>query len=274
MTAYCSTPVTLRLELLNSAGTVTNSLDLMDQANGYRVGSFDVGFPAVRAITSPLPTRDGEYDTSRYYGPRTVTVTGAFVPSPAGSRQKALSALTWWCQPRLRPRVVYALDGDSAALWLNLRGSQLSAPSSNPQVTDFSVSWVAPDPIARALTTTQITVNPGATGTATNNGTYRAWPILDIYGPCTNPAVIWTSPAVGQVVFTGLTVATGHYVEVDCRAQTALTDANPTQSVYPNIDFANTRWAGIEPGANTLQFTAATSSSPSRVVVTWADSSI
>jgi hypothetical protein len=274
MTAYCSSPTTLRLETLDAAGTVTATLDLMDQANGYRVSSLDVGHPTVRDVIAPLPTRDGDYDSTRLYGPRSVTVAGSFIPSTAGSRQKALQALRWWCQPRLRPRVVYAVDSDCAPLWLAIRGSQLAAPMSNPAVSAFTVAWVAPDPVARALTTQTATINPGATGTVTNAGTYRAWPVLDIYGPCTNPVVTWVTPAAGAVVFSGLTVASGHYVEVDTSAQTALLDASPASSVYPSLDFHSTRWAGLEPGVTSLSFTAGTSSSPARLVVKWADSSI
>jgi hypothetical protein len=272
MTAYCPSPATLRLETLDATGTVTNTLDLMDAAGGYRVSSLDVGFPTVRDVVSPLPTRDGDFDSTRLYGPRSVTVVGSLVPSAAGSRQKALQALKWWCQPRLRPRVVYAVDADCAPLWLGVRGSQLGAPISNATVSAFTAAWVAPDPVARALTTQTATINPGATGTVTNAGTYRAWPVLDLYGPWTNPTVTWVTPNAGSIVITGLTIPTGHYVEIDTNAQTALFDA--TTSVYDHIDFHNTRWAGLEPGATVLGFSATSSSSPARLVVKWADSSI
>jgi hypothetical protein len=105
----------------------------MDEASGYRVETLDVGFPTVREQTSALPTRDGDLDYTRLYGPRAVTVTGNFVPAVDGSsRQKALQGLVWWCQPRLRPRLVYAVDADCAPLWLGIRGSQLASPVVQP----------------------------------------------------------------------------------------------------------------------------------------------
>ena len=274
MSVYCATPATLRLETLDGTGTVTASLDLMDDSYGYRISTLDVAFPTVRADVAALATRDGDYDATSLYGPRAVTVGGWFVPSAHGSRQKALEALAWWCQPRLRPRVVYAVDADTPPRWLGLRGAQLSGPTSNAHVTQFTVSWVAPDPVARVLTPSTVTINPGASGTATNGGTYRAWPTLTVYGPCTNPTVTWVTPAAGLVVFSGLTIATGHYVTVDTNTQTCLVDGDPNQSVYQYLDFHSTRWAGLEPGATTLTFTASTSSSPARVVVSWADSTI
>lgn len=273
MTAYCSSPATLRLETLDAGGAITASLDLMDAAFGYRVSSFDVSFPTVRDVVAPLPTRDGDYDSTRLFGPRNVTVAGTLLSSGAGSRQKALEDLAWWCQPRLRPRMVYAVDADCAPRWLGLRGSQLGAPYSDAKQSKFTVAWVAPDPIARALSTQTATINPGATGSVVNAGSYRAWPVLDIYGPCEDPVVTWVSPAAGAVAFTGLSVGAGHFVRVDTSAQTAQLDPPSGPSRYPP-DFRTTRWAGLEPGTTSLRFTASSSSSPARVVVTWADSSI
>ena len=294
---YCDCPNTLRLELLDAAGlNVVQSLDLMDEANGYRVDSLDVAFPAVRAVVAALPTRDGDFDTTSLLGPRVVTVTGSLVPSPAGSRQAALQTLAYWCQPRIRPRLVYAVDADRAPQWLGLRGSQLTAPHSNPAITAFSVSWVAPDPVARALTTSQITISPASTitgraypltfprhypaggaqgvGTATNNGDYRAWPLIRFFGPCTNPALYWLAPASGAVVFAGCTVNAGDYLEVDTAAQSANTNGNPAASRYDLLDFTNTVWAGLEPGPTALRFSPATFSPPSQCLVIWADSTI
>jgi hypothetical protein len=273
MTTYCGTPATLRLETLDSTGAVTASLDLMDQGNGYRVDSLDVAFPTVREVVAALPTRDGEYDMTRLYGPRAVTVTGSLIPVASGSRQKALQALAWWCQPRLRPRLVYAVDADCAPMWIGVRGSQLSAPYSDRQVSAFTVSWVATDPVARVLTTSNITINAAGSGTATNHGTYRAWPLIDVYGPCTQAHVAWTTPAAGGVSFLpGYAIASGHVVNIDTQAQTCLLDG--TTSVYSSLDFVNTRWPALEPGNQLITFTAATYASPSRIVVTWADSAI
>jgi len=270
MMTYCDNPSVLRLETLNAAGAVTDSLDLMDEANGYRITSLDVGFPTVRDQTAALPTRDGDYDTTFLFGPRVVTIVGWLVPTAAGRRQQAMQTLARWCQPRLRPRLVYAYDPGSPILWLGLRGSLFSAPASNPSVSAFTVAWVASDPVARALTTTNVTINSGASGTATNNGTYRAWPVIQFWGPSTAAQLVWTSPPAGGIYFaSGFVIPAGHNMTVDTAAQTVIEDGNPAASFYPYIDFANTRWAGLEPGASTLQL-----SGGGHVVVIWADSTI
>jgi hypothetical protein len=295
--AYCATPATLRLELVDhNTGAVTDSLDLMDQNNGYRVATLDVAFPTVRAVVAPLPTRDGDYDTTNLFGPRVVTVTGSLVHSAQGSRQVALATLARWCGPRLRPRLVYAVDSDATPLALGLRGSQLSAPAANPAVSAFTASWEAPDPVATGLTQHANLINPQPTalgrhynlsfnrvypvvtgngqGSCVNAGTYRAWPVLNIYGPCTNPAVFWISPPGGAVVFSGLTLQANEYVQVDTYAQTVLDNGQAGASRFDLLDFARTSWAGLEPGSTTLQYLPDSVGPGCHLVVSWYDSSI
>ena len=148
---YCGCPATLRLELLDVTGTVVDSMDLMDETNGYRVAELDLPFPAVRAVVAALPTRDGDFDTTSLLGPRVVTITGSIIASAQGSRQDAVGRLAQWCQPRIRPRLVYAVDPGEAPMAIGLRGSQLTAPYNDPFISAFTVSWVAPNPIAYAL---------------------------------------------------------------------------------------------------------------------------
>jgi hypothetical protein len=294
MTAYCNSPQVLRLELLDTLGNVTESLDLMDQANGYRVDQLDIGFPTVRAVTAALPTRDGDYDTTRLFGPRVVTISGSVIPTATAARQAAVSTLAYWSRPRVRPRLVYAVDAAMPPLAIGLRGNQLSAPYTNPTVTAFSVSWVAPDPVAYALAYQTITLGPLGTasgrtynltfnrtypaatggagiGTAVNGGDKGAWPRLLIYGPCTNPAVFWVTPPGGAVVFASLTIAAGDYVDVDTFAQTALLNSSPAASRYSTLDFVQTVWAPLEPGTNTLRFAPASFAAPCQCAVIWRD---
>jgi hypothetical protein len=300
---YCATPATLRLELLDSSGTITDSLDLMDESNGYRVASVDLGFPVVREVKAALPTRDGDYDTTALFGPRVVTITGSLIPSPAGPRQQALATLAHWAQPRLRPRLVYAVDAAMAPLAIGLRGSQLASVYDSEAVSAFSVSWVAPDPVAYALTTNQITVQPQSTstpggrtypltyprtypavgaggsgqGTIHNGGDYPTWPTFVIYGPCTNPAIWWVTPAGPAVVFAGTppaTIQAGYYYEIDTFAQTVYENGLSNASRYNGLDFTQTVWAPCYAGDTVIRFAPATWSPPCQLVVKWNDASL
>jgi hypothetical protein len=298
---YCSSPATLRLELLDTFGNVTDTLDLMNETNGFRVASLDVAYPTVREVTAALPTRDGDYDTTALFGPRVVTIAGSAIASSMGSRQAALTVLAHWCQPRLRPRLVYAVDADRTPLAIGLRGSQMSGPYNDAHISAFQVSWVAPNPIAYSLVQNSATIAPqqaaaigGRTypltfprtyppagpggsgeGTVTNNGDYLTWPLLRIYGPCTNPAVYWVSPPGGAVVFGGgLSVAAGDYLEVDTFAQTALINGLVGSSRYSSLDFTQTVWQPFFSGQTVLRFAPTTFSVPCQLLVLWNDASL
>ena len=164
MAPYCSCPAGLRLDNTGS-GLAYATLDLMDDANGFRVDSFDPGFPTVREVVAANPTQPGEYDYTTFFGPRAITVTGTLVPSAnQGSRQGALAELNYWCQPGVyqsstsswvpfRPRLIYCIDPDQATMFFTVRGSQLSAPVSDAHFTAFTVSWVAADPTPQPYST-------------------------------------------------------------------------------------------------------------------------
>ena len=203
-------------------------------------------------------------------------ITGSVIASPTDTRQGALGRLAHWCQPRIRPRLVYAVDPGEAPMALGLRGSQLTAPYTNPQASAFSVSWVAPNPVAYALQPHSLTLSPqgnfaGRTytrsypriypisggsaglGTCTNGGDYPTWPRFLIYGPCSNPAVWWVTPPGGAVVFANLTVAAGDYVDVDTSAQTVLLNSLPGSSRDDTLDFGQTVWQPFYAGDTTIR---------------------
>ena len=299
--AYCDMPATLRLEQVDATGNVTATLDLMDETRGYRVNSFDLAFPTVREVVAALPTRDGDYDTTRLFGPRVVTVAGWLTAVAGLPRQQAWQDLAQWCQPRLRPRLVYQFDAGMPVYAIGLRGSQLAAPFVERYTSDFTVSWVAPDPVAYGLVQHSQIVQPQSSGTLggrayplafprtypapspggsgmgtlVNGGDYPTWPTFRIFGPCTAPAVIWVTPAGGAVVFTsGLSVAAGDYLEVNTFDQTAYVNGLTTASRYNFLDFAQTVWQPFYAGATTIRFAPGTWSSPCQLLVLWNDATL
>jgi len=301
MVAYCTSPAVLVLQLFDGAGNLLESLDLMDQANGYRVESFELGFPTVRAVTSPLPTRDGDYDTTALFGPRTVTVAGSLIPSQMGVRQQAWQTLAHWLQPRLRPQLVYQIDPGMPQYAIGLVGATLAAPFTNPAVSKFQASWVAPNPAGYSTVQNSFTIQPQSTsavsgrtypltfprtypappaggsgiGTVTNNGDFPTWPIFRIFGPCTGPAVRWVTPAGPAVVFTtGLSINAGDYVEVNTANQTAYVNGLTTADRYSYLDFTQTTWQPFYAGQTTIRFAPATWSSPAQLLVLWNDATL
>ena len=278
-------------------------LDLNDFCrNGFVIQTVDLGYATVRAVTNDLPGQDGADDQSTYFSSRTVQLSGAIVPSKAGSRTRAKDKLAPFLFPSARPTLVYALDCDVDARCLDMRVGQWSNPIDHPgNSTQFSVQWVCPNPISYGVSLNEVDLpllagstegfsfphsfplsfgesdGPSGAGAILNVGTYPSWPLLRIYGPCTDPSVIWVDPISGeslgiQVVFNGLVIADGDYVEVDPTGPTAYLNGDPMANQYNYIDFAATTWGQLAVGPNALRFTASGASVDCVCKVLWRNS--
>lgn len=282
------------------------SLDLDDtDNNGFAISDVDLGFPPVRPVSSPLPNQDGTFDQTKNFDARTVTLTGALVPTFDGtkSRSKVFDSLVPYLTPGIGATFVYCLDDDMTERRLDYQyPTQLGNPINHPKnATNFTVQLVCPNPIAYEQEINEVDIPfatlsssgvgfpftfpltfptggfVGGDATVVSGGTYPTWPTLRIFGPCENPAIYWLDPTTDepldiQVVFQSLTVNDGDYVEVDTRAKTALLNGLPASSVYNFLDFNATTWGQLQPGTNLLRFTPDTASGACICQVRWHDS--
>ncbi len=280
----------------------SNVLDFGDDADhGITVTSPNVGYPAPREVLTDLPGQDGQFDETAYFGTRLVTLTGSFGPGRLGSRSVGLGLFAPFVAPGARPQLIYAFDDDVYERMLTMRASDFTAPPSNGTEAPFTASWKCADPIAYALNTNDLLMLPASVDSSgitfpltfpltfggstyggdanvplTTNGNYPTWPVFQIFGPITDPKIQWVDPATlavleTQVVFSGITVADGDYLEVDVRAQTVLLNGDPLASRYSFVDFANTEWGPLEPGLNMLRFSGSSATDPCIAHVLWRD---
>ena len=77
-------------------------------------------------------------------------------------------------------------------------------------------------------------------------------PLYRIYGPCTNPQI--TFPGGAGVLSTTLTIASGHYVQIDPNARTAFMDGDPTQSQFSFLSVGTGVWQPLPPGSSFIGF--------------------
>jgi hypothetical protein len=278
-------------------------LDLNDvDSTGFIIDTVDLGYPTVKAVTTDLAEQDGVDDQTAYFGQRTIQLTGAIVPTCGGSRTKMKDKLAPFLAASGRPTLVYALDTDVDVRCFDLRVSQWSNPIDHPvNAVGFSVQWAAA-PIAYGDFLNQVELplsaeqsvgfsfplsfpfsfggsgGPSGAVTILNVGTFPSWPLLRIFGPCTDPSVLWVDPTTGEsvgpkIVFTGgLVIAEGDYLEVDTQARTARINGDPGANRYNFVDFAATSWGQLAVGPNTLRFTADAASSESSCSVLWRES--
>jgi hypothetical protein len=277
-----------------------NTLDFDNWANhGIIASTVDLGYPTVREVMTNLPGQDGEFDETAYFGTRVVTITGNIGPCTDGSRSQGLATLAPFLAPKARPKLIFALDTDVFDRALSMRPANFTGPVATGNTVNFSASWKCPDPIAYGLVTNQVSILPSIGGDLgrtyplvfprhyphsygympsvfDTNGDYPAFPLLRIYGPCTDPGVTWLDPVTQallptKVLFSGLTINLGDYIEVDTKAQTVLLNGDPNANRYSFLDFANTAWGPLQPGDNLLRFVSSSASSPSLVKVLWQD---
>jgi hypothetical protein len=291
---YCNSPDTLTL----TVGSTT--IDLMSDQQGFRVSALDLGYPAVREVVIDNSDRSGATDLTKLLGPRPVTITGALVPSPVGSRQQAWHKLAPFLDPSARVTMTYRVDGDTVVKTMTLRVAQATALFDNPTTSPAQLGFKAADPLAydarvqtavafggasnvggRAYNLVYNRVYPaggGATSVFTyNNGDFPVYPLLRLYGPATNIVVNWgpASATGGPITFVpSYSVAAGHYLAIDCKARTIQVDGDPSQNAYGQVQSMLT-WPYIPAGApnNTAvwSFTATGTSNQSQLVIQWQD---
>jgi hypothetical protein len=256
-------------------------LDL--RAGGYRVARLDIGLPTVRAVTVPRPDQDGEDDTTTHHGAAAVSMdvrllagrdSGLVGIAPSPSLIDLRDALRAFCHPSARPYLVVEDEGRQRRI--RLRADQLAGPITNPRHQQIQVSWRAPDGVMESLaeqigTSDAVTAGEGGRTypvtypvsytesspvgavTVTNNGTVSVRPVLRLYGPATDPRV--ENQSTGErLIFTGLTLLAGDWLEIDCREKTARLNGLVSQSRLSRLDFANSTYLRLLPGMNTVRY--------------------
>jgi len=145
---------------------------------------------------------------------------------------------------------------------------QLSAPIQAPfnpgEVTigNFRIELVAEDPVlySQTETTTEITFTAGS-GTVTNGGNSPVYPTVRIYGEVTNPGLVNTTLGL-TLSFSGLTIAAGHYIEIDMLNETIKYDGSTNYYSYVNSD----DFSWLKVGANAITVSGTVGSSGDRLV--------
>lgn len=280
---------TVRLE-----ATGLTSLPL-DPYNGFIVQAIDLGDAETRVVSEPAPDADGTIDTTTLIGARSVTLNVKLRPGVGQTKEQMRRMLRAFTAPRLTNLYMYfSLDG-LAEQRILLRRSQFSNVIQNPAYANCVVQWVAPlGIIESSLLHSQLVYASGATppggrtypltyprsypaatpvGTATvhNDGTAPAYPLLRLYGPCTDPVIDNLTQGY-SLVFTSLTVAASDFVEVDTRARTIYLNGDPTASLYNKLSYPTSHWWTLSPGDNTIKYHPATFTDATTVAeVNWRD---
>lgn len=252
---------------------------LVNPDSGFRRATLDLGNPDIRATVADHPDGDGTDDNTEHLGARAVSLEAMIVPPDGQSRQDIVDRLGEFLAPHLRPWLYFALDSGVGERRIRLRSDSWSAPITRPQSRSLRVAWRGPDGIIEDAAEDVIVVSPSTGASsgrtypmttprtypagavagvvkATILGRYRAWPIVRMYGPSTDPVA--DNVTLGRKVeFSangGVTVPAGQYLEVNMAERTARMNGDPADSRVDKIDWTTSDWWWLERSTTQLRY--------------------
>lgn len=269
---------------------------VLSPENGWKVALLDIGSPVIAEVVVGRPGADGNIDTTAYHRDRPVTLQMYLVPDDQIVRRTMLDGLKQFLRPGLRPYMILNEDEvDTTERRIRLRVSQWSDPIGPENFRRVQVAWVAPDGIIESAAEQQAIAFASGTGAevgraynltfnrtypaspvlgsvqVNNEGTADAWPIIRIYGACTEPNI--ENQTTGKKLeLNSLTIAAGEFVEIDTRNKTVRLNGLASASRYDKVDFA-TSTPGLDlrivPGINLFRFYPATAGVTAQAEITW-----
>lgn len=251
------------------------------------LNNIDFGFPNVRNVSAGITGAHGEYDTTKFMGARAITAVVTLPQGPAADTVHDLIA--GLMNPRLRLYLYAQRPGWPSERRIVVRGATFTCPpGTNRQA---QIGFAAPLGLLEDAAVTSVTLTP--TGSATGGfsfpisfpltfvggvvsgaalanvgGTIEASPIIDIYGPCTDPLVRCVDTGE-QIRFT-MTLNDGDFLRVDMAARTANLNGDPAQPRYQSLDFTTSNWWMLPVGrAVQIVFSPSNPSGGCQAVVSW-----
>jgi len=240
--------------------------------------------PQIRTSRQNYSGRDGGRVNAQYYSPRLITFQGHVNEDTCQDHEQARIDLQKGFPIRALINLVittpaggtYVTDGYVLDLKMNFGANRYS---------QFKIDFLCRS--AYFLSSTQNSLDiqrftgggfilpvilpiifaPGTGAVnASNNGTETVYPLIEIYGSATNPVV--THLGSGEVVAFNLTMADSDKIVVDMNERTATLNGSSVLSLRTS----QSRWWGLNTGANIIRFDTDTSSDTGYARIIWRDS--
>lgn len=260
---------------------------------GFILTNLDLGFPTSRAVTVNLAGADGELDTTAYFGGRTITTEFTLMHDDllVDAALDTLKSLTY---PGLRLYLYIQRDGWPDERRILVRGDTYAETAIPGPVVQMT--WHAADAFFEDSTVSTASLSPIGSGEGgvssplaspffftpgvvpgyalvTVGGTAPVAPIIDLYGPCTGPAIELVDTGQ-QIIFPGLTIQAGQFVSVDMRNRTAYLNNQTSSSVYSQIDSTQSSWWTMSPGSRQIMYSPSVAGNGCQAILTWRNKTI
>lgn len=258
---------------------------------------------AVRPVVTNAPDRSGTIDTSELHGAGSITI-GLRIDPRAGAMEQVVRSFRRFTAGELRPTLLIDHEDGSDPLIVTLSQGTVTAPIQQATHRDVVLRFQAPAGVMESAEIHTATILPGAGGVAgiefastiefgptvefpfieppgtvevANSGDRNAFPVIRAFGPFGDEGNTADETEIGNVttgktlVFVGLGISAGDYLEVDFRQRTILVNSLSTQSRYQYLSFPDSAWWSLAPGVNEVSFRPDTFSGNSQMQVFWRD---
>lgn len=238
---------------------------------------------AVREVSDPVTGGDGAWDQTQYADTAGVTLALRVW----GQFRGILDELAQYCVPYARPYLQVRDDEWTGDRLLRLRYDSMHADivTGTGLTRAVGLQWKVPAGVWEAADETEYWVTGAGAGgeglhldaasglhaSAANGvvlkaslvpadvlvnvaGTMRPPWKCKLYGPCTGPALYNDSTGEAIVFTSSLSLSAGQYVELDSLARSAYLNSDPAASRLTYLDYANSRWFSLSPGANLIRY--------------------
>ncbi len=231
--------------------------------------------PEIREFSEDLVEDDGSTHSSFYYGRRPVVLEGQIDNRPSGPLSDLSTNVVRNLRMTRLTRATNAMRKDAVIRFAPEGGleQQVSVRRQQPlRITGafnktFQAGMVAEDPRIYSAALREVIIAPNVSTLISNVGIADTHPSVTLFGPATNPII--TNLATGEQVKLTYVLAAGAYLVLDFARKTVL--LNGATSVYSSVDFVNTDWWTLLPGANTVSWTATATTTASSMRVNYRD---
>lgn len=289
--------MTNTVRLANSQYNLTLRPSVPSGTDPFFLTDSSLVLPAIRVDQYPRTGRDGVDDFTQFFDNATFTASLKVQDIGGTTRHQSVDILKALCAPTAGAQLFIQRDGWLNERWANVRGDTFSCVIGNKSrvILDVSLQLSLPEGIlqdtvlqtrvlnpqganvGRIYSTTQkvypwnyVLGNSNFASTIVAGGTIPVYPMLRIYGGCTNP-VIKNVTTGKSISFIGLTLADGQYLDINISKRTIYLNSNPSLSYYAFLDFTASSWWSLNPGNNIVSVNAATADASSSLSVLWYD---
>jgi len=264
---------------------------------GYVLDAFQISAPAERAVTAVRALADGQFDRTRFLGPRAITVSMVLDERVEGSMQRLTDNLAAFMSPRIRPTIIWSLPGTPfVERALTVRGTDWPFVVRGKKLQTIACSFVSEEAATRSVDPNELVLLPipeveegreydlefdreyvpalpRGSATVNNAGNHvTAWRAT-IRASITNPILSFNGTPMRFDRNGGVALAVDQTLVIDSNTRTIRLNGDPNISRYDRVNFEDWEWDDLllRPGDNLVRVQGSDIGPLASVTLEWYD---